>query len=66
MSPAIITNVSASGDSAFEDATGNPISADFMLTIESYFAVTRRDLAQWFGTGDVLGSKVNNMFGTGL
>ena len=66
MSPAIITNVSASGDSAFEDETGNPISADFMLTIESYFAVTRRDLAQWFGTGDVLGSKVNNMFGTGL
>lgn len=66
MSPAIITNVSASGDSAFEDETGNPISADFMLTIESYFAVTRRDLAQWFGTGDVLGSKFDNMFGTGL
>lgn len=48
MSPAIITNVSGSGDSAFEDVSGNPISADFMLTVESYFAVTRKDLLKWF------------------
>lgn len=48
MSPAIITNVSGSGDSAFEDGSGNPISADFMLTVESYFAVTRKDLLKWF------------------
>lgn len=49
MSPAIITNVSGNGDSAFEDATGRPISADMMLTVESYFACTRNDLYKWFG-----------------
>lgn len=48
MSPAIITNVSASGDCAFEDSTGHPIAADFMVTVESYFAVTRKDLQAWF------------------
>lgn len=48
MTPCIITNVSGAGDASFEDATGNPISADFMITVESYFAVTRKDLAAWF------------------
>lgn len=48
MTPAIITNVSASGDCAFEDITGKPIAADFMVTVESYFAVTRKDLQAWF------------------
>lgn len=48
MTPAIITNVSASGDCAFEDSTGHPIAADFMVTVESYFAVTRKDLQAWF------------------
>lgn len=48
MSPAIITNVSGNGDSAFEDASGRPISADMMLTVESYFACTRNDLYKWF------------------
>ena len=49
MSPAIITSVSGAGDASFEDGTGKPISADFMLTVESYFAVTRQDLYEWFG-----------------
>lgn len=49
MSPAIISNVSGNGDSAFEDGTGRPISADMMLTVESYFACTRNDLYKWFG-----------------
>ena len=49
MTPALITSVSGAGDASFEDATGKPISADFMLTVESYFAVTRQDLHDWFG-----------------
>lgn len=49
MSPAVITNVSGSGDCAFEDVNGKPISADFMISVESYFAVTRSDLYEWFG-----------------
>ena len=49
MSPAIIKSVSGAGDASFEDETGKPISADFMLTVESYFAVTRQDLHKWFG-----------------
>lgn len=47
MEPAVITNVSANGDAAYEDETGNLISADFMITVESYFAVTRKDLLKW-------------------
>lgn len=49
MTPAVITSVTGSGDSAFEDVSGRPISADMMLTIESYFACTRQDLYKWFG-----------------
>lgn len=49
MTPAVITSVSGAGDASFEDETGKPISADFMLTVESYFAVTRQDLHDWFG-----------------
>lgn len=49
MSPAVITSVSGNGDSAFEDESGKPISADMMLTVESYFACTRNDLYKWFG-----------------
>lgn len=49
MTPAVITNVTGNGDSAFEDVTGRPISADMMLTVESYFACTREDLYKWFG-----------------
>lgn len=52
MSPAVITNVSAAGDCAFEDGSGNPISADMMLTVESYMAVSRTDLCKWFGVPD--------------
>lgn len=48
MKPCVIDSVSASFDNVFEDATGNPISCDFVLQVSSYFAVTREDIQKWF------------------
>lgn len=47
--PMIVTNVNSNFDNIFEDGTGNPINVDFILTVESYFAITREDLIRWFG-----------------
>lgn len=46
--PMVITSVNANFDNLFEHGTGNPINADFNLTVESYFALTREDLLRWF------------------
>lgn len=47
--PMIVTNVTSNFDNMFEHGTGNPINVDFVLTVESYFAITREDLIRWFG-----------------
>jgi hypothetical protein len=49
MSPAIIEGVSLNTENVFEDGTGKPVSADVMVSVKSYFAVTRPDLKDWFG-----------------
>lgn len=49
MSPAIVEGVSANTENVFEDGTGKPVSADIMVSVKSYFAVTRSDLKDWFG-----------------
>lgn len=47
--PMIVTNVTSNFDNMFEHGTGNPLNVDFILTVESYFAITREDLIRWFG-----------------
>ena len=47
--PMIVTNVTSNFDNMFEHGTGNPLNVDFVLTVESYFAITREDLIRWFG-----------------
>lgn len=47
MSPCVVDSVTANFDNVWEDGTGNPISVDFVLSISSYFAVTREDLKKW-------------------
>jgi hypothetical protein len=46
--PMIVTNVTSNFDNMFEHGTGNPINVDFVLTVESYFAITREDLIRRF------------------
>ncbi|WOL24363.1 PmgG-like head morphogenesis [Yersinia phage fHe-Yen9-02] len=48
MSPCVVESVTSNFDNVWEDGTGNPISVDFILSISSYFAVTRQDLKKWF------------------
>ena len=51
--PMIVTNANSNFDNLFEDGSGNPINVDFVLSVESYFAITREDLIRWFGlSGD--------------
>lgn len=47
MKPAVVDSVSVNFDNVFEDVSGNPIRADFVLQVSSYFAVTRQDLQKW-------------------
>ena len=48
INPVVVKSVTASFDNVWEDDSGNPISVDFVLSISSYFAVTREDLLKWF------------------
>lgn len=48
ISPVIVKSATASFDNVWEDGSGNPISVDFVLSISSYFAVSREDLQKWF------------------
>lgn len=48
ISPVIVMSATASFDNVWEDDSGNPLSVDFVLSLSSYFAVTREDLAKWF------------------
>lgn len=49
MSPAIIEGVSMSTENVMDAKQGKPVSADVMISVKSYFAVTREDIDKWFG-----------------
>ena len=49
MSPAVIEAVSLSTENVMDGINGKPVSADIMISVKSYFAVTRSDLDNWFG-----------------
>lgn len=48
MPKCIVTNINTKFDGRFQEGNGHPISADLMMTVESYFAVTKQDLDSWF------------------
>lgn len=49
MFPAVVESVSMSTENVFDAVNGKPVSADIMVSFKSYFAVTRKDLREWFG-----------------
>jgi hypothetical protein len=49
MTPAIIEGVSMATENVMDAINGKPVSADVMISVKSYFAVTRQDLDKWFG-----------------
>lgn len=51
MYPCVVTNVVMGFEGQPEEDTSNPLSVDFQLELQSYYAVTREDIAAWLRGG---------------